>query len=375
MNILVAPDSFKDALPALEVCKAIEHGLLRSLPAATVKLFPMADGGEGTAEVLAWHLSGRLVEVQVSDPLFRPIKAQYFSFGKMVFVEMAQASGLQKLGVGERNPLKTSTFGTGELLGHAIQSNAEAVYLAIGGSATNDAGMGMAAALGWRFLDENGQVLLPIGENLSRVKTILPPPAESLLTSKQVVWTLLCDVAAPLCGPNGAAHVYARQKGADDAAIAQLEIGLQHFSEVVEKTLGKDFSQVPGAGAAGGLGFGAMAFLGANFQSGAETIMQLTDFEEHVGKTDLIITGEGRLDGQTGQGKLVATICRKAKARGVPVIAICGEVTASETELVELGLLKAVQIKEPDEPLAKAIARTATALEQLAYNVLKTTQL
>lgn len=375
MNILVAPDSFKDALPALEVCKAIERGLLRSLPAATVQLFPMADGGEGTAEVLAWHLSGRLVEVQVSDPLFRPIEAQYFSFGKMVFVEMAEASGLQKLGVGERNPLKTSTFGTGELLGHAIQSNAEAVYLAIGGSATNDAGMGMAAALGWRFLDENGQVLLPIGENLSRVKTILPPPAELLLTSKQVAWTVLCDVDAPLCGPNGAAHVYARQKGADDAAIAQLEIGLQHYSEVVEKTLGKDFSQVPGAGAAGGLGFGAMAFLSANFQSGAETIMQLTDFEELVGKTDLIITGEGRLDGQTGQGKLVATICRKAKAHGVPVIAICGEVTASETELVELGLLKAVQIKEPDEPLAKAIARTATALEQLAYNVLKTTQL
>ncbi len=370
MKILIAPDSFKDALSALEVCKAIERGARRSLPTAEVQLFPLADGGEGTAEVLAWHLSGKLVKVKVQDPLLRPVEAQYFSFGKMAFVEMAEASGLQRLGVGERNPLKTSSFGTGELLLHAMEQGAEEVFLAIGGSATNDAGMGMAAALGWRFLDRNGKDLVPIGENLSGVETIVQPPPKSDIRHPK--FTTLCDVTAPLYGPSGAAHVFAKQKGADEGAIEQLDAGMRHFAKIIERHLGKDFSQVLGAGAAGGLGFGAMAFLGASVQSGAETILQLTGFEQVVGNANLIITGEGRLDGQTGQGKLLASICRKANQHSVPVVAICGAVTATVEEIRLLGLAKAIQIRNPGEELEAAISRTAFALEDLAYNVLKT---
>jgi glycerate 2-kinase len=370
LNILIAPDSFKDALSAIEVCKAIERGARRALPTAEVQLFPLADGGEGTAEVLAWHLPGELVKAQVHDPLLRPVEAQYFSFGKMAFVEMAEASGLQRLEVGERNPLKTSTFGTGELLRHAMENGAEEVFLAIGGSATNDAGMGMAAALGWRFLDKNGKELAPVGENLDRVMTIVPPQPKS--EARNPTWKVLCDVTAPLYGPSGAAYVFAKQKGADDAVVEQLDAGLRHFAGVVERQLGKDFSQVPGAGAAGGLGFGAMAFLGASVQSGAETILQLTGFESFVKKADLIITGEGRLDRQTGQGKLLAAICRKAKQYNVPVVAICGAIEAIEAELSLLGLMKALQIRRPGEELEAAISRTIFALEDLAYNLLKT---
>ncbi|MBK9017486.1 MAG: glycerate kinase [Saprospiraceae bacterium] len=175
MKILIAPDSFKDALPALAVCEAIRRGVVRAMPGADVQIFPLSDGGEGTAEVLNWHLGGELVEVAVSDPLFRPIEAHYFSFGKMAFVEMAQASGLQLLRQDERNPLKTSTFGTGELVLDAILRGVSEIYLAIGGSATNDAGMGMAAALGWRFFAKNGTELAPIGENLGKVYRLEPP--------------------------------------------------------------------------------------------------------------------------------------------------------------------------------------------------------
>ncbi len=371
MTILLAPDSFKDALSAMEVCRALEQGVRRALPAANVRLFPMADGGEGTAEVLAWHLRGELVEVEVNDPIFRRVKAKYFRMGKMAFIEMAQASGLQLLELKERNPLKTSTFGTGELVMDAMRHGVEEIYLAVGGSATNDAGMGMAAALGWHFLDGKGEHLLPIGENLGKVESLVPPNPKPETRSVK----LLCDVTNPLYGPQGAATIFAKQKGADEAAIVRLDKGLRHFSGVVERHVGADFSAMPGAGAAGGLGFGAMAFLGASVSSGAVAIMQLTGFEEAVQQSDLIITGEGRLDGQTAQGKLVSAICKVAKLSGVPVMAICGEVDADDAALAEIGLKAAYQIRRPDETLLASIARTPKALETLAYKVLKTIRL
>ncbi|MCC6726561.1 MAG: glycerate kinase [Saprospiraceae bacterium] len=369
MKVLLAPDSFKDCLTALAVCEAMERGVKRALPSANVQFFPLADGGEGTAEVLAWHLGGELVEVSVNDPLFRPVRANYLRAGNLAFVEMAQASGLQRLGVGERNSLKTSTFGTGELIRHAVAHGAEEVCLAIGGSATNDAGMGMAAALGWQFLDENGKELLPIGGNLQSVASVVAPNKQSEIENLKVV--VLCDVNNPLFGPRGAAHVFAEQKGADAAAIERLDKGLWHFSDIFAKQTSGDYALLPGAGAAGGLGFGAMAFLNAQLRSGAERILQLTDFEDFVKQADLILTGEGRLDAQTGHGKLLAAICRTANRNGVPVVAICGSVEATEREVKALGLATAIGIREPGEPLEAAIARSAKALEELAYNVLK----
>ena len=379
MKILIAPDSFKDALSALQVCEAIRRGVLAAMPDAQVQIFPLADGGEGTAEVLKWHLGGELVQVQVADPLFRPIRAHFFSFptgtgGKTAFVEMAQASGLELLRPVERNPLKNSTFGTGQLVLEALRQGATTLYLAIGGSATNDAGMGMAMALGWRFLDNNGKDLTPIGENLIKVQTIVPPYSANLgelQRNSNPKITVLSDVTNPLYGANGAAFVFAQQKGADADAVRQLDEGLRHFSELVASSLGTDFSGEPGAGAAGGLGFGAMAFLGADIQPGAYTVMQLVGFEEVVKKADLIITGEGKLDGQTQQGKLVGAICHKAKVVGVPVLAICGIVDATEPEIKGLGLWRAYQLKLPNESLERSLSRTAAALETVAEEVLR----
>jgi glycerate kinase len=285
---------------------------------------------------------------------------------------MAQASGLQLLLPDERNPLKTSSFGTGQLLSAAFGNGANRVHLAIGGSATNDAGMGMAAALGWRFLDEDGAELSPVGANLGAVETILPPSEneQGSIPQKAVPITVLSDVKSPLFGPKGAAHVFAKQKGASAKEVELLDRGLRHFAGKAAKLLGKDLSHVLGAGAAGGLGFGAMAFLGATIAAGAEGTMQLIGIEHIMQGTNLIITGEGCLDGQTSQGKLVGALCQKARQHGVPVAAICGKVAASASEVANIGLFQALQVQGPGEPLAASIARTATGLEQLAHDFL-----
>lgn len=380
MKILLAPDSFKDSLPALAVCEALRAGILAASPNAEVLLFPLADGGEGTVDILHWHLGGEMVTVKVHDPLFRPVEARFLFHPKiggsrLAFVEMAQASGLELVAETERNPLKTSSFGTGELMREAMRWGAEKLYLTIGGSATNDAGMGMAVALGWQFLDEKGVALAPIGENLSRVAKLVAPidgwPASQYPVQVQV----LCDVDNPLFGPKGAAQVFAPQKGADSASVQILDEGLNHFSQVVCQTIGQDLAQHKGAGAAGGLGFGAMAFLGATMRPGASTILQLTGFEAVAQKMELVITGEGRLDGQTANGKLVGSLAAVASKLGVPVVAICGSVEASAAEVETMGLTSAVQLREMGEPLIESISRTAVRLQQAAYNVLKTMQL
>jgi glycerate kinase len=370
MTILVAPDSFKDALPSPEVCKAIGRGLQKARPEATIHLFPMADGGEGTADVLTWHLKGEQVHLMVSDPLHRPVEAHYFlsANGEVAFIEMAQASGLQLLRPEERNPLKTSTFGTGELILDALCKGVKKIFLAIGGSATNDAGMGMAAALGWQFLTENGSALAPIGENLHKVGKILPPTTTLPHSGPSI--TVLCDVNNPLYGLKGAAFVYARQKGANDAAIARLDAGLQYFSNILMQYFGKDFSQAPGSGAAGGMGAGALAFLDAKLQPGIEAIMELTGFETMLKTADLVITGEGKLDGQTMHGKLIHGICKKARHYGVPVIALCGSLDATPDETKAIGLRAAFSLLRKPQSLAEAIASTQEGLEYLSYHVL-----
>jgi glycerate kinase len=380
MRILLAPDSFKDSLSALAVCEAIKAGILAASPNEEVRLFPLADGGEGTVDILHWHLGGEKIGMQVHDPLFRPVGARFFLYPKasgkkIAFVEMAQASGLQLLTAEERNPLKTSTFGTGELVLEAIRRGATELYLTIGGSATNDAGMGMAAAMGWQFLDENGVELRPIGENLGLVAKVQAPSTNLAPSVSLPNIQVLCDVDNPLFGPNGAAHVFAPQKGAGKATVQRLDEGLRQFSKAATQALGHDFAQQKGAGAAGGLGFGAMAFLGAKMAPGADTVMQLTGFEAVAQQMDLIITGEGKLDAQTGSGKLVSSLAKTARKLGVPVGAICGSVEASEAELQAMGLSFAVQLKKTGEPLSKSIAKTAERLHEAAHNVLKTMQL
>ncbi len=369
-KILIAADSFKDALDARPVCEALARGFRRADPLCETYCFPLADGGEGTYDVLAQHLGLEPVVVAACDPLQRPIKAVYglSADGYTAFIEMAKTAGLQQLTEAERNALKTNTYGTGLQIADALRRGARRLVLAIGGSATNDAGIGMAAALGWQFLDARDQPLAPTGENLINIHRIVPPVTPLPDCSVEVI----CDVTNPLFGPTGAAHVYARQKGADDTAIEQLDAGLRHFAAVADQLTE---SEAPGTGAAGGMGFGAQYFLQARLRPGIELVLDLTGFDAQLAWADQVVTGEGKIDGQTAHGKLIQGICRRAAAAGKPVIAFCGRLDAAEADIKALGLQAAYSINGPGpvRDLAAALKATAENLEQAAatYGMLR----
>jgi glycerate kinase len=362
MNILIACDSFKDALPADAVCRAIAAGLRRSHPDATIVEMPLSDGGEGLLDVLTGALDLSFIERPVADPLGRTIMGRYgLSPDGVAVVEMATASGLQLLTPAERDPRKTSTLGTGQLLADAKARGARRAILAIGGSATNDAGAGAAAALGWQFLDASGHPLPPDGGHLKEIARLVaaPAPFESV--------EVLCDVTNPLFGPTGAAWIYGRQKGGDDAVLTELDAGLKHIAEVVKAQLGKDVAEMPGAGAAGGLGYGAVAFLGAQLRRGIEVVLDLTGFDAAAASADVIITGEGHLDGQSAQGKLIQGLCGRAK--GKPVIALAGKLSATPEQIRAIGLAAAYSINREERPLAEMLAATAANLERTAADL------
>ena len=358
MNILVACDSFKDALDAAGVCRAIAAGLKRSHPAATITEMPLSDGGEGLLDVLRAPLGLEWMEKDVADPLGRIVNARYGLSADTCVVEMAQASGLQRLTLTERDPLAASTIGTGQLLADAKARGARRAILAIGGSATNDGGIGAAAALGWKFLDAKGAELPPDGGHLSAITTIVPAaiPFDSM--------DVLCDVTNPLYGPRGAAWIYGRQKGGTDEPLAQLDDGLRHLAALVKAQLGRDVAETPGAGAAGGLGYGAQVFFGATLRRGIEIVLDLTGFDEAARGADLIITGEGHLDGQSAQGKLIQGLCGRAQNK--PVIALCGKLSATPDQVKAIGLKTAYSINCQEKPLAEMLAATAANLEATA---------
>ncbi|MBW8708939.1 MAG: glycerate kinase [Alphaproteobacteria bacterium] len=363
MNILVACDSFKDALPADAVCRAIAAGLKKNHPGATVSEMPLSDGGEGLLDVLGQALALKWIEIKAADPLGREVMARYgvSADGITAVVELPRASGLQLLTLAERDPLKTSTYGTGQLLADARARGAKRALLAIGGSATNDAGIGAAAALGWRFLNANNQPVAQDGGHLKDIVRLVSaePPFQTM--------DVLCDVTNPLFGPRGAAWVYGRQKGGNDAGLAELDDGLKHIAEVVKAQTGRDVAQMPGAGAAGGLGYGAVAFLGAQLRRGIEVVLDITGFEAAAARADLIITGEGHLDGQSAQGKLIQGLC--GRSGGKPVIALCGKLSASPEEIRAIGLKAAYSINREERPLAEMLANTAVNLEKTAASL------
>lgn len=366
MRYLIAADSFKDALPAAEVCAAIARGIKRAHAGAHCTQLPLADGGEGTALALTLLTGGELLNCQVQDPLGRPVEAQYGwdQESATAFIDMAAASGLQRLQAHERNPLLTSTFGTGELIRHATERGAKKIILGIGGSATNDGGLGMAKALGHRFFTSSGVELPGKGQDLSMVSrweesSFDLPPIE-----------VLCDVDNPLCGPGrGAAYVYGPQKGATPEQVETLDAGLGHLASIVLKNTGNDFANIAGAGAAGGLGFGALAFLGARLRSGIQTVLQYAEFEQHLSACDVVITGEGKLDDQTLQGKLIQGICQQASVHNKPVIALCGALLAKPEAVQQIGLKAAFSIQSKPRPLAEALLKTATDLEETAFHI------
>lgn len=368
MRFLIAADSFKDALPAEAVCAAIARGVQRANNSAHCTELPLADGGEGTALVLTQLIEGQTITCSVHDPLGRPIEAKYGWNQQQAtaFIDMAAASGLQLLQMHERNPLLTSTQGTGELIRDALDRGARKIVLGIGGSATNDGGMGMGIALGHQFLTADGQLLKGVGGDLTQLNQWI----KSTLKFPKV--EVLCDVDNPLCGEErGAAYIYGPQKGATPTQVAELDAGLNQLASVVAQASGQDYSQVPGAGAAGGLGFGALAFLGAELRSGIETVLHYANFEQHLSECDVVITGEGKLDNQTLQGKLIQGICQQAARQGKPVIALCGALLASPEAIQEIGLKAAFSIQSRPRPLAEALAQTAKDLEESAFHVSK----
>ncbi len=366
MKVLLCPDKFKGSLTAMQVCEAIGTGLKKSQPQAETVFHPMADGGDGSLEILANHLSLHPKTIAANDPLGRPINATYVTSTDAAFIELASAAGLVLLKNGERNPLITSSFGSGKMIVDALANGFQKIYLFLGGSATNDAGMGIAAALGCQFLDKNGELLEPTGAHLPKVKSITP---NRLFDFDKIKITLLCDVTNPLFGPNGAAHVYARQKGASEEQVAYLDDGLRHFSQILFKETGMDVSNLPGSGAAGGIAASLVALFGAKLENGFAAIAELTGLEKQIQLADWVISGEGKLDGQSSQGKVVDGVGALCRKHGKPLDLFVGKNELTATEVQQLGANQVFSISDRATSLEDAMRNAAGYLKGMAASL------
>jgi len=358
MKFVIAFDKFKGSLSATEACEIVRRELLRVRPDARLVVKPMADGGEGTAEVLQTALGGEWIFKQVTGPLPTVrVTARYLwhPTERRAVIEMAQASGLVLIPPAQRNPLLTTTYGTGELLADAIQRGSQQIWLTVGGSATTDGGIGAAAALGWRFLDATGHPVQAVGGQLQQIARIVPPTIAD--SHSRVAVEVLCDVDNPLCGEHGAARVFGPQKGATLAMVEQLDAGLRHLAALVKTQLGKDILDLPGAGAAGGLAAGAVAFLNARLVPGIETVIRTSRLADELADADWVLTGEGRLDTQSLRGKVVSGVIALAKRARVKVAVLAGSVELSEAEWRSAGI-------EIARAIAPAMMSTAEAMKR-----------
>lgn len=369
-KIVVASDSFKGSLTSLDVAQNVEKAIREVYPLCDVLKVNVADGGEGTMEALQQTLGGVRVSLVVKDPLGREIEATYviLNDGITAVVEMSAASGLPLLKSDERNPLKTSTYGTGQLICDALDRGCRKILVGIGGSATNDAGMGMLQALGYRFLDAQGNQLQPVGENLQLVSSIDSTGRHPDLDKTEFV--VACDVKAPLYGRNGAAYVFAPQKGADQKMVEMLDAGLRHFSEVSSAMAGYDCSQMQGTGAAGGLGYAFRQYLDARLERGIEMVLDAIGFDDIISGADLVITGEGRVDSQTLTGKTPFGVAQHAHRQRIPVVVIGGSVEIDVLQVREAGFNDVIQVTPLDMPLSVAM-RPEVAAENVYNAIIK----
>lgn len=349
MQILIAPDSFKECLSAKEVAESISEGIAKVLPETEITIMPMADGGEGTVDAFISATKGRLIKTKSVDALYQTIDSFYgvLGDGKTAILEMAAASGIEHIKPEERNPLFTSTFGTGLLLKEIIESGFTDIIIGIGGSATNDGGAGMAQALGFDLLDKNGNRIKKGGASLINLDSISVKNVIAGL--KNVSITIACDVENTLLGEFGATKVYAKQKGASPEMIDLLEAGIQKFSDVIENKFGQKFSEIKGSGAAGGLGAGLMAFCNAKINSGFELLCNVSNLENLIKNSDLVFTGEGKIDSQTASGKTISKIAEICKKHDKPLIAIAGIIEPEINKLYQIGLSSAFSIT--DKPM------------------------
>ena len=374
MKLVIAPDSFKESLSARAVAEAIAAGWARVYPDAELLLCPMADGGEGTVDALLSATDGKLQQTRVSGPLGDPVEAHWGLLpNAQAIIEMAEASGLHRVEPGRRDVLAASSHGTGELIRAALDAGVRRIVLGLGGSATNDGGAGLLAALGVRFLDREGQELPLGGAALARLSQIDLTGLDTRLAQVEVM--VAADVDNPLCGPRGASAVFGPQKGASPEQVVQLDEALAHYADVMAATLGEDLRDLPGVGAAGGLGFAARAVLRAGFRPGVELVAELSGLAQAVQGADLVITGEGRLDGQSLHGKTPVGVARIARAAGVPVIALAGSLGDGYQRLYAEGIDAAFSLAPGPLSLEQAMQQAADQLSARAADLARLWQI
>ncbi|ATH93949.1 glycerate kinase [Bacillus glycinifermentans] len=369
MKIVIAPDSFKESMTSMEAADCIKKGFATVLPDAEYVKIPVADGGEGTVQALVDATDGELIRKTVTGPLGTPVEAVYglLGDGKTAVIEMAEASGLHLVPPDQRNPLVTTTRGTGELILDAAEKGALHIIIGLGGSATNDGGAGMASALGVKFLNKDGCEIGDGGGSLSQIAAINTDGMHPKL--KDIVFEAACDVDNPLTGPNGASSVFGPQKGASDNMVALLDDNLKHYARAIKKEMKCEADSLPGAGAAGGLGAGLKAFLKAELKSGVDIVLDTLSFSERIKGADLVITGEGKIDGQSIHGKTPVGVASRAAREGIPVIAVAGSLGEGCELVYDKGISALFSIVPGTRTLEDSLANGKAYLEHCARNI------
>ena len=352
-KILLVPDSFKGTLSSRQVCQVMAGQLRRFFPQAQVKSIPVADGGEGSVEAFLAAAGGERRTRTVTGPFGEPVEAFYgiLGDGRTAVIEMAACAGLP-LAEGRLNPERATTYGVGELLLAAKEAGCTKAILGLGGSCTNDGGAGAAAALGAKFTRADGTAFIPTGGTLGEIAALDVSPVAQALQGMEL--TAMCDIDNPLYGEAGAAVVFAPQKGADAAMVARLDAGLRHLGQVSARCLGRDFSHLPGAGAAGGLGFGMAAFCGAQLRMGIDAVLDAVGFDSLLPGTDMVFTGEGKIDSQSARGKVVSGVAVRCRKAGVPVVAVVGQIGQGFEEMYQQGLTAVFSINRAAQPFAES---------------------
>ena len=352
-KILLVPDSFKGTLSSRQVCQVMAGQLRRFFPQAQVKSIPVADGGEGSVEAFLAAAGGERRTRTVTGPFGEPVEAFYgiLGDGRTAVIEMAACAGLP-LAEGRLNPERATTYGVGELLLAAKEAGCTKAILGLGGSCTNDGGVGAAAALGAKFTRADGAAFIPTGGTLGEIAALDVSPVAQALQGMEL--TAMCDIDNPLYGEAGAAAVFAPQKGADAAMVARLDAGLRHLGQVSARCLGRDFSHLPGAGAAGGLGFGMAAFCGAQLRMGIDAVLDAVGFDSLLPGTDVVFTGEGKIDSQSARGKVVSGVAARCRKAGVPVVAVVGQIGQGFEEMYQQGLTAVFSINRAAQPFAES---------------------
>lgn len=371
-RFLLAPDSFKGTMTAGRVCELMSEAIRTHIPDAEITAIPVADGGEGSVDCFLEAMGGERVTVPAVNPYFEEMEGFYGILpGGTAVIEMAVCAGLP-LAEGRLAAEKTTTQGVGMLLADAAARHCHRVIMGLGGSATNDGGCGMAAALGVRFLNAAGEAFVPVGETLREIVSIDASGRLPALRGMEIV--TMCDIDNPLCGPSGAAHVFGPQKGASPAVVEQLDAGLAHLADVIERDLGVSVRELPGAGAAGGMGAGMAAFFGSRLQMGIETVLEVTGFDEKLRCADLVLSGEGKLDGQSIRGKVVVGVAKHCKAAGVPLIAVVGDVGDDVDAVYEQGVTGIFSTNRTAIPFTEAKKRCESDLRLTVDNLIRCLQ-